>query len=139
MVPFISAIILYFLIVFGVGFCVGPVRVLLLEPLIGPVAAVSMEMPVLLAAMFLAAKWVPKQVGMIGSPRSYVLMGVGALVLQQVADFAVGITIRGMTASQIFATYMTVQGAIYGLSLIAFAAMPWIVHRTQLFGGRFAS
>jgi hypothetical protein len=76
---------------------------------------------------------------MIGSPRSYVLMGVGALVLQQVADFAVGITIRGMTASQIFATYMTVQGAIYGLSLIAFAAMPWIVHRTQLFGGRFAS
>lgn len=45
----LAAALLYFLIVFGVGFLVGPVRVLYVEPRVGSTAAVMLEAPILLA------------------------------------------------------------------------------------------
>ena len=55
-----GAAVLYFLLVFGVGFLLGPIRVLFLEPRLGPVAAVLCEAPLLLLAIYLAARWVPR-------------------------------------------------------------------------------
>lgn len=45
---------LYFLAVFAVGFVLGPIRVLLLEPRFGPVIAVLCEAPFLIAAFVVA-------------------------------------------------------------------------------------
>jgi hypothetical protein len=42
---------LYFLAVFAVGFILGPIRVLFLEPRFGPVVAVLCEAPFLVAGM----------------------------------------------------------------------------------------
>jgi hypothetical protein len=54
-----AAAALYFTIVFGVGFLLGPIRVLWLEPLVGPTAAALCEAPFLLAAMVIASLRVP--------------------------------------------------------------------------------
>jgi hypothetical protein len=43
--------VVYFAVVFGVGFAFGPLRVLFLEPRVGSTVAVLIESPVLLAAM----------------------------------------------------------------------------------------
>jgi len=51
-------------------------------------------------------------------------MGIVALFLQQLADFALGIVLRGNTLSQHFAHLATPAGLIYVVLLIAFAAMP---------------
>ena len=55
-------------------------------------------------------------------------MGIGALLLQQLADFAVGIGLRGIAAAEQFAYLWTPAGRIYVAALVAFAAMPALVH-----------
>ncbi len=41
----------YFAVIFGLGFLLGTVRTLLLEPRIGALPAVALELPVMLGAM----------------------------------------------------------------------------------------
>jgi hypothetical protein len=119
---------LYFLIVFGVGFLLGPIRALWLEPSVGKTAAVAVEAPLLLAAMIFAARQVPRWTGLGTTVGSLVAMGVGALVLRQIADLAVAIGLRGMTASEQIASLAAPAGLIYAALVVLFAAMPVLVH-----------
>ena len=101
-----GAAALYFLLVFGAGFLLGPIRVLLLEPRIGPVAAVLCEAPLLLLAIYLAALGVPRDAATLA------LIGIGAIALQQVADFVVGVGLRGMSFVEQLAKLWTAEGLI---------------------------
>jgi hypothetical protein len=83
---------LYFSLVFGVGLVLGPVRVLWIEPRLGAALAVVLEAPFLLIAMVVAAVLAPRWAGVAGDWRSYLAIGVTALLLQQIADLAVGWT-----------------------------------------------
>lgn len=47
----------YFLLVFGAGFVLGTVRVLLILPLVGERAAELLEMPLMLTVIVFAARW----------------------------------------------------------------------------------
>jgi len=55
-------------------------------------------------------------------------MGIGALALQQIADFAVGTMLRGLSPSEQLANFTTPAGIVYAVSLGAFAAMPLLVN-----------
>jgi hypothetical protein len=123
-----AAAALYFAIVFSVGFLLGPIRVLWLEPRVGPVLAALSEAPFLLAAMVVAARWVPRLVKLQQSPMSLALTGVGALVLQQLADFAVGIGLRGMSLSEQLGNFATGAGMVYAALLVGFAVMPLLLN-----------
>lgn len=125
----VIAAVLYFAIVFGVGFLLGPIRVLLLEPRLGPVASVLIEAPVLIAAIVLAARWAPRAAGVPARTPHLLLTGIGALVLQQAADFAVGLFLRGMGTAQLLAQFATTEGRIYLILLGLFATMPSLVNR----------
>jgi hypothetical protein len=127
-----AAMLLYFAIVFGVGFLLGPIRVILIEPRLGSLAAVLIEVPLLLFAMVIVARLVPRWLNLPASISVYVGMGLGALALQQVADTLVGVYLRGLTPQQVFATYTTPAGMIYLFALLAFAAMPLLVNRHQI-------
>lgn len=127
-----AAAVLYFAIVFGVGFVLGPIRVLWLEPRLGPTIAAVCEAPFLLAAMVVASRWVPRVVRMRQDLASLALMGVGALALQQVADFAVGIGLRGISAAEQLAHFATPQGLIYAALLAAFVVMPLLLNRVAV-------
>jgi hypothetical protein len=124
-----AAALLYFAIVFGVGFVLGPIRVLWLEPQLGPFLAVLCEAPFLFAAIVLAAHWTPGAVGLPRDAVSLGAMGAGALALQQIADIVVGLALRGMTLSEQYAQFATPQGVVYGALLIAFVLMPVLVGR----------
>jgi hypothetical protein len=124
-----AAGLLYFAIVFGTGFILGPIRVLWLEPRVGPLVATACEAPFLLAAIVAAARVVPRVSRLEKNPASLALMGLGALLLQQLADFAVGIGLRGLSASEQLAHFATPQGLIYAALLIAFVAMPSLANR----------
>jgi hypothetical protein len=124
-----AAALLYFAIVFGVGFILGPIRMLWLEPRLGPVLATACEAPFLVVAMIVAARWVPRSTRLDKGLASLVLMGLGALLLQQIADFAVGIGLRGLSAPEQLANFATPQGFIYAALLLAFAAMPALLNR----------
>jgi hypothetical protein len=123
------AALFYFAIVFAVGLLLGPIRVLWLEPQVGPVIAAVCEAPFLLAAMVAAASRVPSMVGLPQHRVSLLMMGMGALLLQQVAEFAVGIGLRGIGPSELLAQFTTPQGLIYAALLAAFVAMPLLLSR----------
>jgi hypothetical protein len=119
----------YFLFVFGVGFLLGPIRVIWLEPRLGPVLATLCEAPFLLLAIVCAAQWVPKSMRMTLDLRSSLTVGLGALVMQQLADFGIGLGIRGISVSQQIAHFATPEGAIYTALLLIFALMPAALNR----------
>ena len=126
--PILVAALLYFAIVFGIGFLLGPIRVLLLEPNVGSTVAVLCEAPILLTAMTLAARWLPQKLHLPTTATALATMGIGALILQQLADLAVGLYVRELTSAQILETYKTPAGAIYALLLAVFAAMPVVIN-----------
>jgi hypothetical protein len=124
-----SALVLYFLAVFGAGFVLGPIRVLWLEPRFGVVAATLCEAPFLLFAMIAAAYWIPRMVRMPVGIGAMLAMGLGALALQQAADLVIGTALRGISATDQVARLTSPEGAIYAALLVVFALMPAIVNR----------
>ncbi|MBN8606073.1 MAG: hypothetical protein J0L81_04080 [Caulobacterales bacterium] len=121
-----SAAAIYFVIVFGVGLVLGPVRVLWLEPWIGRTLAVLCEAPLLVCAMWLGARWASSWVKLEPGWWRRLAVGLLALAMQQVADLAVGFGLRGMALSDQIAYFATPPGLIYAATLILFAAMPLI-------------
>lgn len=122
-----AAAALYFLIVFGVGFLLGPLRVFVLEPRLGETIATLCEAPFLLIVIVLAARRLPKALKLGTHVGALAGMGLGALMLQQLADFGVGL-LRGIGPAQHFAHLATPAGLIYVALLVAFAAMPIVAH-----------
>ena len=120
-----SAILLYFGVVFGAGFLLGPIRVLWLEPRVGPIVATACEAPFLLMAMLVAARFVPRVLNIRRAPKTLLSIGIGALALLQIADFTVGIWLRGTGPTEQFGQFLTGQGSIYMALLALFAVMPW--------------
>ena len=78
--------------------------------------------------MVASARWVPKKVGLSKNLGSLAAMGIGALIFQQIADFAVGIGLRGMMPAEQLAYLVTPAGFIYVALLVAFAFMPALVN-----------
>ena len=91
----------------------------------GPIIATACEAPFLLMAMLVAARWVPRVLNIRRDPKTLILVGIGALVLLQIADFAVGVWLRGITPTEQIAQFRTGQGNIYAALLVLFAIMPW--------------
>ena len=51
----------YFAIVFAVGFVLGALRVTFLAPAVGPLPAVALELPVMLAASWWTCGWLMRR------------------------------------------------------------------------------
>jgi hypothetical protein len=125
----VLATLLYFAVVFGTGLVLGPVRVLWLEPRVGPAIAELIEAPFLVIAMVGAARWVPKIARTTENLRSSASIGVGALVLLLMADFTVGYSLRGLALPEQLARFATAPGVIYAILLLLFALMPVLLKR----------
>ena len=53
-----KAAICYFGVVFGIGFVLGVIRILLLVPMLGERVAELVEMPFMVLASLIAARWI---------------------------------------------------------------------------------
>jgi hypothetical protein len=60
---------------------------------------------------------------------SLVGMGLGALILQQIADFAAGSVLRGITPLEQIARLSTPAGLMYLALVLSFAGMPVLANR----------
>jgi hypothetical protein len=119
----IRAALLYFAIVFGAGFIMGPIRLLWLVPRVGTRVAELLELPIILTISFLAARWILHRRSR--PTRSFRLgMGATALFLMLAAEFGLVLRLRGMSISAYLADRDPVSGAAYYLALVLFAAMP---------------
>lgn len=66
-------------------------------------------------------------------PADVLAVGVIALLLQQVADLAVGFGLRGMTLSEQWSYFATPPGFIYGACSVLFVLMP-LLRRAKAMG-----
>ena len=115
---------LYFALVFGAGFLLGPIRILWLVPAVGTRLAELLETPVMLTVIFYAARWVIRRLALPPAAGSRFGMGVIALTLMLAAELSLVLRLRGMTRADSFAARDPVSGLAYYLSLAVFALMP---------------
>jgi type IV secretory pathway TrbD component len=126
----LKAAVLYFTLVFGAGFLLGPIRIFWIAPRLGTRTAELLEAPIMLAVMIASACWIVRHLAMSSDRRTRLFMGCGALVLMLFAEFSLVLWLRGLTLRQYFATRDPVSGTVYYLMLILFALMPLIVSRS---------
>lgn len=129
--PILQPAVLYFVLVFGAGFVLGTVRVLLLVPLLGERTAEVLEMPLMLGVIVFAARWIVRH--RLDDHRLISMLSFGfiAMGLVLIADLAVGMRLRGLSATEVFLNRDPVSGAAYYAALLLFAVMPTIVTRVR--------
>jgi len=126
----------YFGLVFGVGFLLGPLRVLWLEPRLGVRTAQLVEAPFMLLAIVLAGRWVGVRLRTGYGASTRLAVGAMAAGLVLVADLGVGVGLRGMTIAEVFAGRDPVSGTVYYLLVALMALAPWALARKAEPGGR---
>jgi hypothetical protein len=120
----------YFALVFGAGFLLGTLRVLLVVPAIGTRAAELLEMPLMLAVVAVAARFVTRRFSnSIRSKAGWLQVGAITFAIVLCADVVVGVVLRGMTVWQALFERDPVSGAAYYLALGWLALAPWLFGR----------
>lgn len=124
MIPAAGA--LWFAVMFGLGFLLGPIRVLLLEPRLGPTQAVLIEAVPMTAAMMLLAPRIARRLAVPPTAGARLAMGGIGLVLLVLAETAFGAILRGAGPEAWIERIRTPDGLIYLGLLAIFALMPYL-------------
>jgi hypothetical protein len=97
MTPALRAGLVYWAVVFTLAFGFGVIRTLWLAPALGQLAAVAIEVPLILIVSWLAATRLTERYR-IASTRAAVTMGLTAFVLLMLSELARQPDIAGRTA-----------------------------------------
>lgn len=118
----LRAALVYVFLAFALGFLLGPLREFLLAPALGRVAALAVELPVMLGFCWWlaprAARGVPR-----GAAR--LRMGFAALAMLLALEFGVGMALRGFTLAEWLGHFATAEGALTLFAYTLFALLPW--------------
>jgi hypothetical protein len=120
---------LYFALVFGAGFVLGPIRILWAVPRFGERTAELMESPIMLVVIVLAARWVARRFVAPPTPARLLGAGIVALGLMLLAEFTLVLRLRGLTIAEYLANRDPVSGTVYYVMLGVFAVMPLLAAR----------
>lgn len=115
----------YFATVFLVGFAAGMMRVVVFEPEVGPLLAVALELPVMLAASWFACATLIQWFAVDTSFGDRALMGAVAFVLLVLAELGLSVAAGGSTAD-FFLRFTESPGQLGLIGQIIFALFPLI-------------
>ena len=125
----LKAGVVYFALVFGAGFMLGPIRILWVVPSFGTRMAELMETPIMLVITLLAAQWIVRRLAMPSTPSRRLGMGCVGLGLLLVAEFTLVLWLRGLSIGDHLGSRDPVSGTVYYVMLGVFAIMPLLVGR----------
>jgi hypothetical protein len=123
--------VLYFVLVFGTGFLFGVVRVPFLVPRLGVRVAELVEMPFMLLAIVLSARYVNRLFALPPTAAVRLLVGFFALALVVSAELSFAFLLQGQSAAGYVASRDPVSGTAYLGTLALFALMPFILAHAQ--------
>ena len=118
---------IYFAMVFAAGFALGVLRTLVLEPGLGAVSAVLVELPIILGVAWVACARVLRRIPLSGT--GPVVMGTAAFVLLMLAEAGLSVLLAGRSLAQHFALYRDAPHLLGLAGQVLFAAFPWIQAR----------
>jgi hypothetical protein len=124
---------LYFVLVFGAGFILGPIRILLVIPRVGVRAAELMEAPIMLMVTIAVSRWMVRRFPEPSNLPSRLAMGFLALALMLGAEFSLAYVLQRISVSEYLANRDPVSGTVYYAMLVVFAILPayWSRHARQ--------
>jgi hypothetical protein len=125
----LKAAMLYFAVVCGAGFVLGPFRILWVVPRLGTRMAELLEAPVMFVITIVAARWIVRRLAVPRTPSSRLGMGCIALSLMLIAEFTLVLWLRGLSIREYLAGRDPIAGTVYYAMLGAFAVMPLLVAR----------
>jgi hypothetical protein len=125
----LKAGLLYFALVFGAGFVLGPIRILWVVPRFDARIAELLEMPIMFVVIVLAARWTVRRLAVPSTPLHRLGMGVVALALLLVAELTLVLWLQGLSIREYLASRDPVSGMVYSVLLGVFAIMPLLVAR----------
>mgnify|MGYP000632588975 CR=1 FL=1 len=123
MPPIVLPAIVYVSTVFAAAFALGTLRVLLVAPRLGELAAVTLEVPVVLGLSWLVAGRVLRR-WPLPRPGQRLAMGGLAFALLMLAETILGIALFGRSLAGILATVATLPGLVGLAGQIGFALVP---------------
>ena len=88
---------LYFALVFGAGFVLGPIRILWAVPRFGTRMAELLETPIMFVVILVAARWVVRRFALPPGLTSRLGMGCVALGLLLAAEFTLVLWLQGLS------------------------------------------
>jgi len=104
----------------------GTVRVLLVAPAVGPVAATLAEIPLMLWICWLACGRIVARFAVPAPVGARIVMGTTAFVVLMAAEVALAVLAFGRTPATVAAGLVAPDGAIGLAAQLAFAAFPLI-------------
>jgi hypothetical protein len=119
----------YFLLMFGVGWVLGPIRELWSVPHFGRLTSLLLEAVIMLIAMAVSSRWVIRRFRVKPTFGSTISMGLVALGILVPAELAGVVWVRGLSLHEYLASFATAPGLVSLLMFLLFAAMPMIVAR----------
>lgn len=116
----------YALLVFGVGFLLGAIRVMLITPATGPVLAVAIETPFMLVASWLVWRGLASLAQAPDDAGSRLMTGGVGFVVLMGCELALGSLMFGKTPADFLRDLATPPGAIGLAAQICFALIPMV-------------
>ena len=128
----LKAGVLYFAVVFGAGFVLGPIRIMWVVPRFGTRTAEILEAPIMLLVTIVAAAWIVQKLPLAPTPSKRLGMDGIGFALMIIAELSLVLWLRGLSVQEYFATRDPVSGTVYYATLAAFVVMPLLVARRQV-------
>jgi hypothetical protein len=122
--PAIVAGLAYFGLVFPVAFAFGIVRTLALAPVTGKLTAVTAELPFVLAASWISARWLTRRFDVSATLAATLMMGGVAFAVLMAAEAALAVFVFGQTFGQHLASFQGAAGLVGLAGQVAFATLP---------------
>lgn len=126
----VTAGIVYFTVVFAVGFGLGTLRTLWIEPSVGNLWAVLIELPFILGASWQACGWSLRRFSIISLPQR-LTMGLVAFLLLMGVEVMLAVLVFGTSLSDYATRWGSPAGALGLLGQICFAGMPIVYPQPQ--------
>jgi hypothetical protein len=116
----------YFAVVFALGFVLGVVRGSVVAPRLGEGGALALELPVMLAASWIACGRMIAMFNVPADRSARIVMGASAFTLLMAAETTLGVLGLGRTMLEHITVYRH-PAALSGLAAqVAFAAFPLV-------------
>ncbi len=128
--------IAYTLAVFVFAFAVGTIRVTLIVPRLGPLVAVLIEAPIVLAVSWLAALWCTRHFNVSRDAAARIRMGTVAFTCLMLLELGFSVLVFGEPVGHYFVKYTSGPGVIGLVMQACFATLPWIQRNLPSRGGQ---
>ncbi|MBU4527911.1 MAG: hypothetical protein KUA43_12895 [Hoeflea sp.] len=126
MLTALKAALSYFGVVFALGFVLGTIRTLVILPLTGELAAVALELPLMIAASWIVCGWALRRFKVSTDTGSRTAMSLAALILLMGAELLVSLLVAGRSPAEHLMLYRTAPVLLGLCGQLAYAAFPLI-------------